>query len=67
MFWRIAAARGSMNIVNREGESGHPCLVPLCSVKGCEVGPFVITVAYRSGQDGLWMGLFFLFCELGFL
>ena len=45
MFWRIAAARGSMNIVNREGESGHPCLVPLCSVNGCEVSPLVITVA----------------------
>lgn len=34
-----------MKRANREGESGHPCLVPLCSVKLCHVIPFVLTVA----------------------
>ena len=34
-----------MKIVNRDGESGHPCLVSLCSVKLCNVIPFVVTVA----------------------
>lgn len=32
-------------MVNRDGESGHPCLVPLCSAKLCDVSPFVVTVA----------------------
>ena len=41
----MAAARGSMKMVNREGESGHPCLVPLCRVNLCEVCPLVMTVA----------------------
>ncbi len=49
-FWRMAAAKGSMKLVResekeREGESGHPCLVPLCSVKLCDVSPLVVTVA----------------------
>lgn len=44
LFWQIAAARGSMKMVNKKGESGHPCLVPLCSVKGGDVSPLVITV-----------------------
>ena len=45
LFWRMAAARGSIKIVNNEGESGHPCLVPLCNVKFCDVCPLVMTVA----------------------
>lgn len=44
LFWRTAAARGSMKMVNKKGESRHPCLVPLCSVKGGDVSPLVITV-----------------------
>ena len=34
-----------MKMVNKEGESGHPCLVPLCSVKLCDIRPLVMTVA----------------------
>ncbi len=45
LFWQMAAARGSMKIVDKKGESGHPCLVPLCSEKGGDVSPLVITVA----------------------
>ena len=41
----IAAASGSMKMAKREGESGHPCLVPWCNVKLGEVIPFVTTVA----------------------
>lgn len=41
----MAAARGSIKMVNNEGESGHPCLVPRCSVKLRDVSPLVITVA----------------------
>lgn len=41
----IAAVRGSMKMVNKEGESVHPCLVPLYSVKPCDVIPFVFIVA----------------------
>ena len=37
LFWYIAAASGSMKSANSEGEGGHPCLVPLWSVKFCEV------------------------------
>lgn len=45
LFWRIAAARGSMKMINKKGESGQPCLVPLSSVKGGDVSLLVITVA----------------------
>lgn len=41
----MAAANGSMKMVNSEGESGHPCLVPWCKVILCEISPLVITVA----------------------
>ena len=41
----MAIAKGSMKMVNKEGESGHPCLVPLCSVNLCDVRPLVVTVA----------------------
>lgn len=41
----MAIAKGSMKMVNNEGESGHPCLVPLCSVNLCDVIPLVVTVA----------------------
>lgn len=41
----MAAANGSMKMANKEGESGHPCLVPLCSVKLCYVNLLVTTVA----------------------
>lgn len=37
-----------MRMVNKKGESGHPCLVPLCSVKLCYVIPLVGTVADRA-------------------
>lgn len=29
--------------IKQDGESGQPCLVPWCSVKFCDVIPFVIT------------------------
>ena len=32
-FWCIAAASGSIKNANSKGESGHPCLVPLWSVR----------------------------------
>lgn len=41
----MVAARGSMKMVNKSGESGHPCLVPLCKVKFCEVSPLMVIVA----------------------
>ncbi len=41
----MAAANGSMKMVKSEGESGHPCLVPRCSVKLRDVSPLVMTVA----------------------
>lgn len=34
-----------MKMVNREGESGHPRLVPLFNMKVCEAYPLVISVA----------------------
>ena len=45
LFWRIAAASGLMNMAKRDGESGHPCLVPWCKVKLGEVIPLVVIVA----------------------
>ena len=44
-IWWIAAAKGSMNITNKEGESGHPFRVPLCKVKLSNVIPLVVTLA----------------------
>lgn len=44
-FWRMATARGLMTTANKKGESGHPCLVPLCRVKGCEISSLLTTVA----------------------
>ena len=44
-FCCIAAANGSINNANNEGENGHPCLVPLWSVIGCDVIPLVVTAA----------------------
>lgn len=41
----VAAASSSIKIANRDGERGHPCLVPSSSVKCGEVTPFLITVA----------------------
>lgn len=38
-------AKGSMKMVSKEGESGHPCLVPLCSVKLCDASPLLVAVA----------------------
>lgn len=43
-FCQMVAANGSMKMVNSEGESGHPCLVPRCRMKLCDNGPLVITV-----------------------
>lgn len=34
-----------MKMVNNEGECGHPCLVPRCKVRLCDVSPLVITAA----------------------
>lgn len=45
MLWWMVSARGSIKMVNNSGESGHPCLVPLCKVKLCEVSPLVLIVA----------------------
>lgn len=45
VFWQMSAARGSTEMVNKSGESGHPCLVPLCKVKLCEVRPLVVIAA----------------------
>lgn len=57
LFCRIAAARGSMKMAKREGERGHPCLVPWCSVKLCEVIPLVVIVALGDVYSVLiqWM------------
>jgi len=44
-FWWIAAAKGSMNRTNKEGESERPCLVPLCKVKLSDVISLVVTMA----------------------
>ena len=41
----MVAAKGSMNMINTSGESGHPCLVPRCNVMLCDVIPLVVTVA----------------------
>lgn len=44
-FCLIAAASGSIKIANSEGESGHPCLVPLRRHKLEDVWSFVLTQA----------------------
>ena len=46
-----------MNSAKSEGESGHPCLVPLCSVNVGEVIPLVVTVALGEVYSMLiqWM------------
>ncbi|XP_058648493.1 proton-associated sugar transporter A [Onychostoma macrolepis] len=60
LFWRMAAANGSIEMVNNEGESGHPCLVPRCSVKLRDVSPLVMTVTevlrLIRGRDQAWYG-----------
>ena len=38
-------SRGSIKMANNKGESGHPCLVPLCNSKLGDVSPLVMTVA----------------------
>lgn len=53
VFWRMAAAKGSMKIVNKRGENEHPCLVPLYKVKLCEVSPLVVIVADGEVYDSL--------------
>ena len=57
LFCRMAVASGSMKTANRDGESGHPCLVPWWSVKLGEVIPFVVTVALGEVYSVLiqWM------------
>lgn len=45
LLFYIAEASGSIKMENREGESGHPCLVHQWSVKRCDVTSFVTTVA----------------------
>lgn len=42
-IFRIAAARGSINIANIDGESRQPCLVPLLRLKLGEIWSFVLT------------------------
>ena len=32
-------------MANKEGESGHPCLVPLCNTKLGDVSPLLVTEA----------------------
>ena len=44
-FYCIAAANGSINNANNDGESGHPCLVPLWSMKSSDALPLVVTAA----------------------
>ena len=46
LFWRIAAASGSIKIAHSEGESEHSCLVPLWRVKLCEMMLLVMTAAF---------------------
>ena len=41
----MAAASGSMKMANKEGESGQPCLVPLCRVKRSDISPLVVILA----------------------
>lgn len=45
LFCLIAAAIGSMSNGNSDGESEHPCPVPLWRVKFCVTDPLVVTVA----------------------
>lgn len=60
MIW-MAAARGTINRANANGESGNPCFVPQWSVKHCEIVPFVITVAvgelYKINPLNKWLHL----------
>ena len=61
-FCRIATAKASMNMANSDGESVHPCLVPLCKVNGFDIIPLVMTVAMgeeysvliQCKNDSLW-------------
>ncbi len=47
----MAAVNGSIKMVNNDGESGHTCLVPLCSVKLRDVSPLVMTVTGRTRRE----------------
>ncbi len=71
-FWWIAAARGSVNMANSDGESGHPCLVPLSNANGCDVTPLVVTVAMGDvyslkNQIYVMMQMSSLLCQRLFL
>ena len=41
----MAAASGSMKMVNKDRENGQPCQVSLCRVKRCDISPLVVIVA----------------------
>ena len=45
LFWHNAAANSSIKNANSEGESGHPCLVPLW--KFCEIRLLVMIAALQ--------------------
>ena len=52
----MAAPNGSMKMANNDGESGRPCLVPLCKVKRCHIDVVVVVdIDIDVGGDcGCW-------------
>ena len=49
----MACARGSRDKQNKNGESGHPCFVPRCWVKGEEIMSPVRTLAKGEWYSAL--------------
>ncbi len=50
---RSAAANGSIDIANNNGERGHPCLLPRCKGKYSEYTLFVHTEATGETYNNL--------------